>query len=414
MKAKDVFTPGGYPTHTLIEDHLLEKQQQLLDALDTGTTLVSISGPSKSGKTVFVRKVLGTDNLISVTGAGIQSVNELWMRVFDLLGTPISQVQSKTGTTTVTGSGKASAGASIYVAKGNVEGSLSAGYSSASQTTEAFSVDMLALLKNEIGNTDFVIFVDDFHYISRDIQAELARQIKDAIASGCKFICASVPYHSDDVIRGNSDLRGRIFNIDFDYWDEPTLKRIAIKGFDLLNISPSDEILNRLVKESAGSPQLMHYLCLNSCYELDTREKSIVAKPYPNDPILLEKVCRRTLASADYSSIVEKMKEGPKVRGSDRKAYISKEGWQGDVYVFLLKALASDPPNLTFRYAELVKRVSELCQGDSPSGSSITSACQHSTAIANDAANNNIIEWDQDSDVLDIRDPYLLFFLRWD
>ncbi|MCV5427633.1 hypothetical protein OFM81_32745, partial [Escherichia coli] len=58
-------------------------------------------------------------------------------------------------------------------------------------------------------------------------------------------------------------------------------------------------------------------------------------------------------------------------------------------------------------------RVTSLCHGDSPSGSSITSACQHSTAIANDAANSSIIEWDQESDVLDIRDPYLLFYLRW-
>ncbi|MCP6473840.1 hypothetical protein NL509_28760, partial [Klebsiella pneumoniae] len=78
---------------------------------------------------------------------------------------------------------------------------------------ETYAIDPLQLLKSEIGNTDFVVFIDDFHYINRDVQAEIAKQIKDAIANGCKFICASVPYHSDDVIRGNADLRGRIFNI---------------------------------------------------------------------------------------------------------------------------------------------------------------------------------------------------------
>lgn len=33
--------------------------------------------------------------------------------------------------------------------------------------------------------------------------------------------------------------------------------------------------------------------------------------------------------------------------------------------------------------------------------------------IANGAANQLIIEWDSDNDVLDILDPYLLFYLRW-
>nr|DAI77396.1 MAG TPA: Bacterial dnaA protein [Caudoviricetes sp.] len=413
MQAKEVFTPGGFPTYTLVETHLESKEQQLRDTLDLGTMLVSISGPSKSGKTVFVKKTLGLDNLIEITGAGINSVNDLWMRVFDLLGTPVTQVQATTGTGTFSGTAKAAGQASIFVAKANVEGSITGGYSKATQTTESFAIDPLQLLKREIGGTDFVIFIDDFHYINKEIQAELARQIKDAIANGCKFICASVPYHSDDVIRGNADLRGRIFNIDFDYWDESNLKLIAEKGFSLLNITPESDVIMNLVNESAGSPQLMQYLCLNSCYELNARNTTAVSTIYPNSPLVLENVCRRTLASADYSSIVDKMREGPKIRGSDRKAYISNEGWQGDVYVFLLKAIALNPPTLTFRYSDLVSRVQSLCNGDSPSGSSITSACQHSTAIANTSAANNIIEFDQESDVLDIRDPYLLFYLRW-
>ncbi|MCP5608110.1 hypothetical protein NL303_26820, partial [Klebsiella pneumoniae] len=67
MKASEIFTPGGYPNHTLVDDHLVSKQQQLIDTLDIGSMLVSISGPSKSGKTVFVKKALGTQNLLEVT-----------------------------------------------------------------------------------------------------------------------------------------------------------------------------------------------------------------------------------------------------------------------------------------------------------------------------------------------------------
>jgi hypothetical protein len=38
---------------------------------------------------------------------------------------------------------------------------------------------------------------------------------------------------------------------------------------------------------------------------------------------------------------------------------------------------------------------------------------QHIATIANAATNSEVIEWDSENDVLDIRDPYLLFYLRW-
>jgi hypothetical protein len=79
MKAKDVFTPGRFPTVTYVDDHLTDKKKQLEDTIDAGAMLVSISGPSKSGKTVFVEQCLGKENLIQITGAGIKSAADLWL-----------------------------------------------------------------------------------------------------------------------------------------------------------------------------------------------------------------------------------------------------------------------------------------------------------------------------------------------
>ena len=64
-------------------------------------------------------------------------------------------------------------------------------------------------------------------------------------------------------------------------------------------------------------------------------------------------------------------------------------------------------------YQNLQVRIASVCEGDPPSGSSVTGACVHISDIANDAENRQVIEWDAANDVLDIRDPYLLFFLRW-
>lgn len=413
MKTKDVFTPGRFPTHTYVDDHLQEKSQQLHDALDDGSMLVSISGPSKSGKTVFVEHLLGRENLIEVTGAGIRSTGDIWVRVFDINGTPISHTTSTGQTTSGTIGGKGTVEGNVLFAKSKGELSGSASYSTHTSNTAGSAVDMLQLLIKELSSTDFVVFIDDFHYIPRNVQSELAQQIKEAIRQGVKIICASVPYHSDDVIRSNPDLRGRIFSIDFDYWGNDILKKIAYKGFEALNIAYRHPMIDSFAAEAAGSPQLMQYLCLNACYELDIRETAAEAIDLPHDKALLEKICKRTVLSTDYSSVVEKMIEGPKTRGSYRKIYISKFGWQGDVYQFLLKAISLDPPQLNFRYQPLVDRISSICNGDAPSGSSITSACHHATSIGNDAAGDNIVEWDSENDVLDIRDPYFLFYIRW-
>lgn len=413
-KASQIFTPGSFPTHTFVDDHLRDKKEQLLDTLEMGSMLISIAGPSKSGKTVFVEQCLGRQNLIQVTGAGVNKPEELWLKVFDIIGTPIPHSTSSTSGSAgkVGGSGQVEGG--IIVAKGKAGVSVESSHSDSETSSSSFAIDCLQLLIREVANTEFVIFIDDFHYISQETQREVAKQIKEAIRQGVRFICASVPYHADDVIRSNPDLRGRVFSIDFQYWGKEILEKIAYKGFPELGISYRNTAIDVLASEAAGSPQLMQYLCLNSCYELGVREHDGGGTvELANDRSLLQRICRRTVLSTDYGSIVEKMKEGPKTRGSDRLIHNTAYGWSGDVYRLLVKALSLDPPTLTFRYAPLNDRITSMCQGSAPSGSSITGACEHSARIVNDAALDRIVEWDGSSDVFDIRDPYFLFFLRW-
>lgn len=413
MKAAEVFTPGKFPIHTYVDDHLQEKKQQLSDTLETGAMLISISGPSKSGKTVFIEKCLGRTNLITVTGAGVNTPSDLWMRVFDMIGTEMPASIVRTSGTAGTVGGKGAVEGNAFVAKGTAEVSATRTSSDSEATSASLASDCLQLLIKELGETNLVVFIDDFHYIPSDVQKELAQQIKEAIRNGVRFVCASVPYHADDVIRSNPDLRGRVFSIDFEYWGTETLKKIAYKGYAELNIDYRASAIDGLVSEAAGSPQLMQYLCLNSCFELGVREKADTAVEFPHDLRLHENICRRTVQSTDYGSVIELMKEGPKTRGSDRNVYITRFGWNGDVYRLLVKALSLDPPKLTFRYNALNERILGMCPSGGPSGSSITSACAHSARIVNDVAGMRIVEWDGEHDVFDIRDPYFLFYLRW-
>lgn len=412
MRATEVFTPGKLPEVTYVDDHLKERSRILADALDTGAAVISLAGPSKSGKTVFIEKNIGKDRLIQVTGAGITDANKLWDRVFDIVGTPLPQTFAKASTFEGTFGGKIGGEAGVLVsATGEV--SASGTWSKTSSEQNDVAVDYLQLLIRELANTGLVVFIDDFHYIPQKVQIEVSNQIKEAIRNNVIFVVASVPYHSDDAIRANPDLRGRTIKLDFDYWNADELAKIATRGFAAMKATASLAYVDALASEAAGSPQLMQSLCLTTCFENDVRETLQTPMQLASDLPAIHNVCTRTASTTDYSSTVAKMREGPKTRGQDRKSHLLNDGSILDVYPLVLHAVALAPPELTLRYPNLQKRIQSLCAAEQPSGSSVTGACSHIASIANDSENRNIIEWDGEHDVLDIRDPYLLFFLRW-
>ncbi len=87
MQAVDVFTPNTFPAHTYIprdEDF----EGQVGNGLRTTNIVVSISGPSKSGKSVLLQRVVGKDNLIRLFGPQIRSPEDLWDATFDWMGKP--------------------------------------------------------------------------------------------------------------------------------------------------------------------------------------------------------------------------------------------------------------------------------------------------------------------------------------
>lgn len=413
MRVFDVFTPTGTPTITLVEDHLIKKKQQFADALEQGGVLINIAGPSKSGKTVFIKSIVGGENLISVSGAGVQTPDELWTRVFHVIGTPVESGQSGEQASTVGLSGSAKAGGSLLFAKAEGQIGATGSLSTKEGTSTKKAVDFLQLLIGELAGSGMVLFIDDFHYVPRGVQETLARQIKEAIDKDVRIVCASVPNHTEDVLRANADLRGRIVTIDFDFWPVDALRKIPELGFGALNISVDEATIQSLISEVAGSPQLMQSICLNACLESGVRSRSDEPFALPSNTDFYGEVCYRTAAIADYSSTLEKLEEGPKTRGTDRKQYALRDGSIGDVYTILLRAIVLDPPSLHFRYSELQDRIKAICESDTPVGSSVTGACLHIAQLANDGKDRTIIAWEQSEDVLDIRDPYLLFYMRW-
>lgn len=414
LTAHDVFTPGSFPEHTYVARAGDDLEAKLRFALETKGQIVSLSGPSKAGKTVLVEKVVGKDCLIPVVGAGIREPEQIWGRVLDWMEAPVEWAADESREARTTYSAGAKAEGNVVVAKAEASGGFDHGVSRGARTSEKKARRGLEQVIDEIAGSDFVVLVDDFHYMPRDVQVEVAKQLKEAARREVKIVTASVPHRADDVVRANPELRGRVVAIDVGYWPTADLVKIAEAGFSALNVEISPASAERLARESAGSPQLMQARCLYACFVLGATERLGKRAARTLSAADHVRVCRLTSTLSDFRSLVDVLDAGPRTRGAERKAYAFTDGSTGDVYRAALKAIAGDPMALSFGYEDLVSRVRAICKTDAPPGSSLTSACAHMSKLALDQLpTQRVLEWDESKQVLDIPDPYFLFYLRW-
>ncbi|MEM8571289.1 MAG: hypothetical protein AAGG56_10305 [Pseudomonadota bacterium] len=297
------------------------------------------------------------------------------------------------------------------IASGSVEAVLEASRDSSNSVSKTIQHDGLPKVIKEIAHSDFVIFLDDFHYINESHRDEIGRQIKVAADNGVKIITASVPHRTDDVVRSNPELRGRVAAVDVGYWDARHLRMVARQGFSALNVDLSPRVENKICSEAMGSPQLMQTICFCLCQVLNIRE--------PRDSHTRIEITDQNIADAllqtshftDFTKMLTALHAGPRTRGQERKEHQLIDGSSGDVYRAVLLAMCSDPVGTTFPYDNMMSRIRTVCKGDSPVGSSVTSCLEQMQMISeNLQPGDPVLVWDGDN--LDVTDPYFAFFLR--
>ncbi len=411
-KLSEIFTPNDTPTITYVGRADLKLEESLESFFELPKMIISISGPSKSGKTVLIKKVLDEELIIPVIGSGIGVPEDLWERALQWMEAPTSITTTKSTAHRVSGGAKGGGKAGIpLVAQGKAEAHVDASKSwedSSSGVTE--SAGLTRVIK-EIAGSEFVIFIDDFHYIPEALHEEVGRQIKVAADNGVKIVTASVPHRADDVVRSNPELRGRVAAVDLGYWDTRHLRMIARQGFSQLNIDLAPEVENRLCDEAMGSPQLMQTICYCLCQVLAIREPLHEHKRIEIGGAEILQALTQTSHFTDFSKMLSSLHSGPKTRGQERKEHELVDGTRGDVYRTVLLAIRADPIAMSFSYDDIMARIRAVCSADSPVGSSVTSCLEQMHLITESLQPGRpVLAWDEDN--LDITDPYFAFFLR--
>lgn len=284
------------------------------------------------------------------------------------------------------------------------------------KTWEPDKTDLESLILS-IHEAGLVLVIDDFHYISGSAQKSLVEQFRNFARQHAKIIIISILHRSDDAIRANPDLKGRVYNIEIDYWQKHELRSIPEKGFDLLNVKPSPSLLDRMVIESISSPQLMQALCLQLCSDNNIVETQSNALHLNPNPIDIEVTLGNAKNITNSQTSAETLVYGPNSHGSPREILDLTDGTQGDVYYLLLKAISGDPvpSDLSYKYQEIKKRVDSICKTP-PQKNRLTSALKQMDKIVQDQLQpkgDRVLEWNSEKEILYVLDPYFLYDLRW-
>ncbi|MFH8435123.1 ATP-binding protein [Streptomyces sp. NPDC018007] len=359
-----MFVVGRLPTVTYNPRENLGLESQLEEYLEDRGALLSVSGPTKTGKTTLLRSAAASG--IWLSGGAVSSRDEFWRTV----------------------------GEGLYA-----DSSTAAGKS-------------IGLIRQDLVESDRCLVVDDFHYIDQGVQLEIVRSLKDLVFEGLPVVVASVPHRAYDAVRVEKEMTGRVAHLSISPWDDEELISIAKKGFSALNLVDDDSRLaHRLSKESFSSPHLMQQFCKRLCRENEISktllEPTTLAPPDSWVHFFSQSAADTSKAAFDL------LAQGPR-RRTDRLQRKLTDGRTVDIYGAVLEAIANTGPTLAIEYDQLRVSLREVLKDEVPQRHEVTRVLDQMTKIAKeDIEGEPVVDYDESLSTLHVSDPYFAFYLRW-
>lgn len=402
---KNVFVAGSAPriTYNPRDDRHLEREVTLYLEQGPGRAL-SVSGPTKSGKTVLIERLMPRDEAIWMEGPDLESVDSFWERIVDWLGLyDLVEVTQQEGED----AGK-QLGLTVGVPKlASIDAHKKDGTTTTRGARWGRSQAVTTVARRGLEDLGVPIVIDDFHYVAEGARQAMARAIKTAIPF-CKVVLIAVPHEAFDVVRNESDMGGRVSQLAIEFWTVEELKFIAEKGFAALAIEDKHGIGTTLAENSFGAPFLMQDLCYHYAISLGVlqtaHEPVSTAEPASWDDFFAR------IANRTPPVIFDHLLKGPKTRGQRRVARVFKTGQTTDVYGALIYAIGK-AGKATVSYQELA-RILEGAFREPISGQQITASLGHMSTVALENRGTGDAAVAYKNDDLHVLDPFLLFYLR--
>jgi hypothetical protein len=404
----EVFVPGGLPDVTYVARETLRAEAAVNDFLEERFRMLSLSGPTKCGKTVLVRRMVPQAMLIS--GGDIENVNDFWGAVVDKIGgytevsKEIARAESESDSREVSGE----LGVPFAKIGGGGEHATSYGETETKRVGKARPLHLVAQDALR-ANVDVVVFIDDFHYIPQAVQLAIVRGLKALIFDGLRVIVASVPHRAYDAVRVENEMTGRVEHFSLPIWSDAELEKIAMSGFGVLNVTSANSVTKRLADESFGSPHLMQDFCLNLCKENQVRETLPDQKELDTPDWAPFFAARATNAS---KAAFDMLAKGPP--RTDRIPRKLTNGETTDIYGAVLAAIADTGPATTLPYDRLRGSLRNVLADEPPQRHEVTRVLVAMSKIARERIEGEpVVDYDETYEILHLSDPFFAFYLKW-
>jgi len=407
-KTGDVFVPGGLPDVTYVARETLRAETVVHDFMDERYRMLSLSGPTKCGKTVLIRRMVPDAVLIS--GGDIEEIRDFWAAIVDKLGGYTDVSKQVTRDESETDSVSVSADGGVPFLKVGGEGGRAASSGETKSHTIAKSRPLHLVAQDALRtNLTVVLFIDDFHYIPQPVQLGIVRGLKALIFDGLRVIVASVPHRAYDAVRVENEMTGRVEHFSLPIWSETELQIIATSRFDALNVEAPSFVNRRLATETFGSPHLMQDFCLNLCKGNDVREtlperRALAAPDWV--PFFSSRATNASKAAFDL------LAKGPP--RTDRRPRRLANGATTDIYGAVLAAIADTGPVTTLPYDRLRISLRNVLEGEPPQRHEVTRVLVQMSKIARERIEGEpVVDYDERYEILHISDPFFAFYLKW-
>jgi hypothetical protein len=409
LTLRDVFTPGGQPSVTYVSRDQLGLEDKIEDAIARGFAFNVVTGPTKSGKTVLIQKVLGERPAVILQGGLLSSIESFWDQLAHELNVPQSATRGQSGvagnTVAVEGGGGIPG-----IAQGKVVNTTTTSETDTSQLVYN-NVKSLAALR-KLKETRTALVIDDFHYINAAVQLGIVRGLKAAVEKGLVIFLVAVPHRAFDPLQVEDEVNGRYLHVEIPAWSREDLSKIPVNGFKALNVSAPSSLTSRICDDSFGNPLLVQEICSALCLRHKVRgyQSSHVTL---NEARLVETYS--SMAEGKSVPTFRTLVRGPEGR-KGRKMRLLVSGEESDLYQAILLAIARLGPKDATTYVQLQNSLRAVFDKSEtmPKKAEIVSALKSMDEVAKRRPQGSPpIEWVPENETFVIIDPFLMFYMRW-
>lgn len=413
VELNKIFTPGSQPDVTYNDRINIQLEEKLENLVYFSGTLGVVSGKSKLGKTVLVKRKFSNSEVIFIEEQDInnRTIEEV---IHEKLGI------AKT-TKTTTSKSKYNFGFESEVGMGTpnffdflkLRGAIKSNtdHQEIEDVTQIITSNLFQLAMDFLIDNNIKLIFDDFHYINPKQQKDIIHRLKEPISRGLRVILVLIPMRLNQPIEIETDMKGRVEYIVVPSWSNEELGYIAIKGFEELNAEISEELLNSFVENSFKNPFLMQKICAKYCLTKHLKERSQEKISFEYDKNEVETIYKSI--DTGENETVRKLREGKPTKGTRRKLYSLKDGTDADIYTILIKVLSKLCHQDKIAYTDFVEEVRKsLAEDKSIQNNQITNTLKNISEISENIYLKEPVVILKDNQIM-IDNDMFRFSLRW-